>query len=74
MINGILGQTPAIAPGAANSGYAYGDGIRFEDEVWTPEEQELEVIKRKILEKLMVRLGPDSISRTFPKPPALHRK
>jgi hypothetical protein len=57
MINGILGQTPAMAPGAANSGYPYGDGIRFEDEVWTPEEQELEVIKRKILEKLMVRLG-----------------
>jgi hypothetical protein len=72
MINGILGQTPAIAPGAANSGYPYGEGIQFENDVWTPEERELEVIKRKILEKLIVRLGPDRISGTFPNSPALH--
>jgi len=62
MTNGTLGQIPAIAPPSAGSGYPYGDGIQFDDEVWTPEEEEMEVIKRKILEKLLVRLEPANVA------------
>ncbi|HEX4265415.1 MAG TPA: hypothetical protein VH597_13845 [Verrucomicrobiae bacterium] len=67
MINGTLGQTPVVAPASAGCVYPYSDGIQFEQDVWTPEEEEMEVIKRKILEKLLVRLAPANgtgISRT----------
>ena len=65
MTNGTLGQVPAVAPAPANTGYPYGDGIQFDEDVWTPEEEDMEVIKRKILEKLLVRLEPANVSRIF---------
>ncbi|HWD92778.1 MAG TPA: hypothetical protein VG938_10550 [Verrucomicrobiae bacterium] len=64
MINGTLGQTPVVAPAPAGCEYPYGEGIRFDEDAWTPEEEEMEVIKRKILEKLLVRLAPGSAART----------
>jgi hypothetical protein len=62
MTNGTLGQAPVVAPAPAGCGYPYGDGIQFEENVWTPEEEEMEVIKRKILEKLLVRLAPAKVA------------
>jgi len=47
-----------IAPATTGCEYPYVEGIQFDEDVWTPEEKEMEVIKRKILEKLLVRLAP----------------
>ena len=58
MMNGIVGQTPVVAPAVAGSEYPFCEGIQFDEDVWTPEEEDMEVIKRKILEKLLVRLAP----------------
>lgn len=60
MTNVTLGKTPMVAPAPAACEYPFGEGIQFDEEAWTPEEQEMEVIKRKILEKLMVRLAPSN--------------
>jgi hypothetical protein len=65
MTNGISGQTAVIAPAPEDSGFPFGEGIQFDEDVWTPEEEDLEVIKRKILEKLLVRLEPANVSKIF---------
>jgi hypothetical protein len=53
-----------VAPAPAGCEYPYGEGIQFDESAWTPEEEEMEVIKRKILEKLLVRLAPANVTRT----------
>jgi hypothetical protein len=58
MTNGTLGRVPALAPAPPGTEYPFGDGIQFDEDVWTPDEENMEVIKRKILEKLLVRLAP----------------
>jgi hypothetical protein len=62
MTNSTLGQTPAIAPAPSGSDYPFCDGIHFDEEVWTPEGEDMETIKRKILEKLLVRLAPANLA------------
>lgn len=62
MTNGTLGQIPAIAPAPTGSDYPFCDGIRYDEEVWMPEGEDMEVIKRKILEKLLVRLSPANLA------------
>jgi hypothetical protein len=63
MINGTLGHAPVVAPAPAGCEYPYGEGIQFDQDTWTPEEENMEVIKRKILEKLLVRLAPTDATR-----------
>ena len=61
MTNGTLGQAPVVAPAPAGSEYPFCEGIQFDEDAWTPEEEDMEVIKRKILEKLLVRLAPEKM-------------
>jgi hypothetical protein len=62
MTNSTLGQTPATAPVPMGSDYPFCDGIHYDKEVWTPANEDMEVIKRKILEKLLVRLSPENLA------------
>jgi hypothetical protein len=62
MMNGSFAQA-TVAPSALGDGrFPCGEGIQFDGDVCTPEEQRLEAIKNKILKKLAVRLDAPSFS------------
>lgn len=59
MTNDVLLQTIVAVPTVGTEGFPGSCGIRFDGNDCSSEEQRLEIIKRKILEKLIVRLdGP----------------
>jgi hypothetical protein len=64
MKNSVLTQTQMVrATGVRNP---RSDCIQFDDDVCTPEEQQLDITRRKILKKLLARLGPaNSFRHTF---------
>ena len=59
MTNDVLLQTMVAVPTVGAEGFPGSGGIQFDGDGCSSEEQRLEIIKHKILEKLIVRLdGP----------------
>ena len=61
MINNALSQAIVAAPVPIPGD----EGIQFDEEEGSLEEQRLETIKRKILEKLTIRLGGQPLHRAY---------
>jgi hypothetical protein len=57
MTNRTLAQATAVAPASVNDGFSSREGILFDSDVCTAEDERMEAIKNNILKKLRARLN-----------------